>query len=322
MLTRFDARHACACAFVLFVAACGRVGYGEHHGAGLGGSSGDAGVDDAMGGSMTNTGGHDSMGGAGSGSSGSGGRNPGTGGGGGSSPLGTGGGNARLDGGTDAAVDAALDAGCTRTAYYADRDGDGSGDPRDATSSCVALPNRVTNSADCDDSSPFVHPGAVEVCDGVDNDCDLGIDETGCPPDATGSMWNGTPYLLLRTGRTWGDARAACTAANLRIVEIETQAEQDHVWSLAGGQTTWIGGTDDATEGEWLWASGKKFWTGGFPGSAVAGVYSDWLAGTEPQNSAPGENCATLFAPHQGKWADEPCATRSYPAICEGVPAP
>ena len=30
---------------------------------------------------------------------------------------------------------------------------------------------------DCDDSDPAVFPGAVEVCDGVDNDCDQGIDE-------------------------------------------------------------------------------------------------------------------------------------------------
>jgi hypothetical protein len=306
----FDVRHACACTFVLFVAACGRVGYDGRHGSPVGGSRADAGVDNAMGGSVASAGGHDSMGGGAGGQSSANGGN-----------AGAGGADASFDGGSDGAADAAPDTGCALTAYYADRDGDGSGDAGDALSSCVAPPNRVTNSGDCDDSSPFVHPGAVEICDGADDDCDLAIDESGCPPNSTGSMWNGTPYLLLRTGASWGDARAACTAANLRLVEIESQAEQDHVWSLAGGQTTWIGGTDDAMEGEWFWSSGTKFWTGGFPGGAVSGVYSDWLAGTEPQNSAPGENCATMFAQHLGKWADEPCATRSYPAICEGVPA-
>jgi TolB-like protein len=30
---------------------------------------------------------------------------------------------------------------------------------------------------DCDDSNPGVHPGSIEICDGLDNDCDQAIDE-------------------------------------------------------------------------------------------------------------------------------------------------
>jgi hypothetical protein len=38
---------------------------------------------------------------------------------------------------------------------------------------------------DCDDGDPAVRPGAAEVCDGIDNDCDSQTDE-GCPvPDCT-----------------------------------------------------------------------------------------------------------------------------------------
>ena len=37
---------------------------------------------------------------------------------------------------------------------------------------------------DCNDANPAVHPGAVEVCNGVDDDCDGQVDE-GCPPTPT-----------------------------------------------------------------------------------------------------------------------------------------
>jgi hypothetical protein len=218
----------------------------------------------------------------------------------------------------DAGVQPGSDAGCVSATYYADNDGDDQGDPNDAVVACAAPAKRVKTAGDCDDTTAFVHRGATEVCDRVDDDCDSAIDETGCPADATGIMWNGTPYTLLSTARTWIDARAACEAANMSMVELGDQSEQDRIWALAGQQTSWIGATDQTLEGEWLWNSGVQFWTGGLMGSPVAGRYANWLKTIEPQDSYPGEDCAAMFAQHGGRWADESCLTRSYPVICEG----
>lgn len=73
--------------------------------------------------------------------------------------------------------------------YYADRDGDTYGDMNSAALSACNQPfGYATEPVDCDDSDAAVHPGALEICDGADNDCDTLGDEDD--PDVTGqSTW-------------------------------------------------------------------------------------------------------------------------------------
>ena len=80
-----------------------------------------------------------------------------------------------LDNNCDAIIDEdAID----RTDWYVDADGDGFGDPQlDATAACEAPTGSVEDSSDCDDEQATVYPGAAEVCDGLDNDCNEQTDE-------------------------------------------------------------------------------------------------------------------------------------------------
>jgi hypothetical protein len=79
-----------------------------------------------------------------------------------------------LDNDCDEAVDEdAADA----TAWYADADGDGHGDPDAGTMACEAAAGAVTDGDDCDDADATAFPGADELCDGVDDDCDTTVDE-------------------------------------------------------------------------------------------------------------------------------------------------
>ncbi len=68
---------------------------------------------------------------------------------------------------------------------YLDQDNDGYGgrtakDYLGKVCEGADLPRyQTTDFTDCDDEDRSIHPGATELCDGVDNDCDRTIDE-GC----------------------------------------------------------------------------------------------------------------------------------------------
>ena len=64
------------------------------------------------------------------------------------------------------------------TLYYLDADGDGYGDSNNSILSCANPSNYVTVGEDCDDIDPLINPNAIEICDGLDNNCDDNIDDS------------------------------------------------------------------------------------------------------------------------------------------------
>ncbi len=81
----------------------------------------------------------------------------------------------------DGRVDeAALD----QATWYLDADGDRFGDPDAIPFEGCRVDGYVDNDLDCDDTLAAVWPGALEVCDGIDNNCDGATDLE----DATGAI--------------------------------------------------------------------------------------------------------------------------------------
>ena len=84
--------------------------------------------------------------------------------------------------GLDNNCDGQIDEGVLRT-FYEDDDGDGFGNANVIEESCEAPDGMVYNGSDCDDNNETIYPGAIEICDGLDNNCDEAIDEN------LGTMW-------------------------------------------------------------------------------------------------------------------------------------
>ena len=62
--------------------------------------------------------------------------------------------------------------------YYVDADGDGFGDDATGVEQCAQPANTVTIGGDCDDADSTIYPGATELCDGFDNNCN-GVSDEG-----------------------------------------------------------------------------------------------------------------------------------------------
>ena len=119
--------------------------------------------------------------------------------------------------GVDEDCDGTVDNGVT-TDFYPDLDGDGFGDAGAlATAACAAASGEVADNTDCDDSSALVFPGATELCDGVQNDCDDAgwVDDAGLVSQQDTALG------------TWSDvstAWAAGTAASPASITVSTDS--------------------------------------------------------------------------------------------------
>ncbi len=124
--------------------------------------------------------------------------------------------------------------------WYLDSDGDSWGDEDLTLASCDQPSGYVAEPGDCDDSSPEINPGATEICDELDNDCDDAVDE------GLGSTW----YADL-DGDSWGDESStaeACTAPG-GYVEVSGDCDDTDA-AVYPGADEYCNGTDDDCDGE------------------------------------------------------------------------
>lgn len=145
------------------------------------------------------------------------------------------------------------------------------------------------------------------------------------PADA--QAFNGHAYKFFPQQLSWKDAKARCEALGGHLVIIETPGENAFVAQLiadGGKLDSWIGATDDTSEGQWHWVDGSNI------------TWTNWFTRQkQPNNKGGVEHFAVMSnqerpvnGPINWEWSDQPNeSTQHQPGyVCEwdavSAPAP
>ncbi|MEP0708080.1 MAG: Ig-like domain-containing protein [Parvibaculum sp.] len=121
---------------------------------------------------------------------------------------------------------------------------------------------------------------------------------------------NGHAYSLVGAENYWANAQSRAAAAlpgESYLLTITSAEENTFVTTIDSGRL-WLGATDVATEGTWMWQTGPEagtaFWFGDSSGSAVAGAYSNWASGQPSVVDGFGADEDYLIRNSSAQWND------------------
>jgi large repetitive protein len=189
--------------------------------------------------------------------------------------------------------------------WYVDADSDGYGDSATTDTDCYQPSGYAAVDGDCDEGDSGVNPGATEICNAVDEDCNGSVDDGSVCPCAV--EYNGSStYMFCNLARNWNTADAYCDTYGYDLLTIDNATENAWADSTADTYSTgkwWVGLNDISSEGTWVWDDG----------TAVS--YTNWHSG-EPNNSGGNEDCVQLNRFTDQSWNDEPCGS-AFRFVCE-----
>jgi hypothetical protein len=219
-------------------------------------------------------------------------------------------------GGTDSGGASGTGGCATMTTYYRDADEDTYGDDATTREACDAPSGYVDRGGDCADDDGARNPGATEICNGLDENCDDPDEGNTCPAGCVPQLVAQRLRLLCRETVTWGAARDICLSQRMLLSRIRDTAEstavRDAMMTTVSATQFWLGGTDgpaDAMEGTWRWLVGNEVF---YPNTAL---YNNWAAG-EPANAFAVQDCLQF---RDSRWYATECQlTAAF--VCEAEP--
>ncbi len=156
----------------------------------------------------------------------------------------------------------AADEGLTFANYYTDADGDGYG-VGTATNACASPGvGYATANGDCDDVMVGVNPGAAEVCNGWDDDCDSSIDE-GIPTITYYNDADGDGYGA-------GLPTTTCSVLSAPFVSNNTDCDDSNIAVNTAATESCSNTIDDNCNGTINESCGSELGVGESPSTAVS----------------------------------------------------
>lgn len=202
-------------------------------------------------------------------------------------------------------TDAPATTGCAELLFPdADNDGFGAGA---AVLACPGDPGFAGADGDCDDTNKAVNPGATEVCNQLDDDCDGLMDEfSAANSDCANcnlAAFGGHSYWFCRTTASWDAARGVCQVFGpVDLPIVDDLAENDFLFAGNGlpAAPMWVGGrdSDPNQQAYYTWYDGSPLTFNNF---ALADLDNGCIA--MPNGDA-------------GKWRDRDC-NFDYSYACE-----
>ncbi|HVY25237.1 MAG TPA: lectin-like protein [Polyangiaceae bacterium] len=142
---------------------------------------------------------------------------------------------------------------------------------------------------------------------------------TSVPPGCTAATYGSHLYLFCGNVDNELAAAQLCADAGMNLISIGSAEENAFVAGKIKS-STWLGGSDDQTEGDWFWWDATQFTDKKKP---IDGVYSNWGSGQPNDNGAMGahENCVAILPATNptlpGQWNDLVCDLTGSRAACE-----
>lgn len=102
-------------------------------------------------------------------------------------------------------------------------------------------------------------------------------------PDVYYFATTGHYYKVYATTTTWASAKQAAAALGGYLSVVTSAAEHTFLRDTLGVRSKWLGGTDEASEGTWVWINGESWaytaWTAGEPNNVGGEHYLSYDAG-------------------------------------------
>jgi len=165
--------------------------------------------------------------------------------------------------------------------WFVDADGDGWGDDDTTVEACEACSNCLDVGDDCDDADAAVNPGATEVCNGIDDDCDGDIDPDDSADAAT--------WYADADGDSFGASDYSTEACGVPSGYVADDTDCDD-----GDADTWPGATEVCDDED-----------DDCDGSVDEGVLTEWYLDADGDGYGDGTAVESCSAPTSAYVSDD-----------------